>query len=348
MFQKKVIIIGGGWYGCYTALLLQDLYEVTLIEKEEDIFMNSSYYNQNRLHLGFHYSRDHKTRILCKEGYHKFFEKFSNDNIIDKIQNNLYLISNDSILDYESIFAIYKYENYNFDVVNNTFNFNNINNNILLVDECVINSTNSKKYFKKKLKCNFIFNKKVNNIEYNNKNVIVFFDDNSNIYSDLVIDCTYNHLNLSSKNYKYEKTISLLYKKISDINFDALTVIDGNFMSLYPHDIQNNIYTLTDVEYTPLIVSNNVNDILNYKLEQEILDKTIINMIDKIKKYYPNFENCFKYDGYFLSNKTKLISNSDSRECIIENIENRIITINCGKISGIFDVEKYFINNKFI
>ena len=64
-------------------------------------------------------------------------------------------------------------------------------------------------------------------------------------------------------------------------------------------------------------------------------------MINKINIYYPNFLNTFAYEGYFLSNKTKLISNSDSRECNIEKNGN-IISINCGKITGIFEMENYF------
>jgi L-2-hydroxyglutarate oxidase LhgO len=80
----KIVIIGGGWYGCYSALLLQDKYDVILIEKNDDIFKESSYYNQNRLHLGYHYSRNFNTRNLCKNGFNKFFEIFEKHNIIDK------------------------------------------------------------------------------------------------------------------------------------------------------------------------------------------------------------------------------------------------------------------------
>jgi len=55
--SKNIIIIGGGWYGLYSALLLQNNYNVIVVEKNSDIFDNSSNYNQNRLHLGYHYPR---------------------------------------------------------------------------------------------------------------------------------------------------------------------------------------------------------------------------------------------------------------------------------------------------
>jgi len=65
-------------------------------------------------------------------------------------------------------------------------------------------------------------------------------------------------------------------------------------------------------------------------------------MENKVKNYYSNFKNHFEYIGYFCSNKTKIISNSDSRECNIEKINDKLITINCGKITGIFEMEDFF------
>ena len=105
----KIIIIGGGWYGCYSALLLQDKYEIILIEKNNDIFNESSYYNQNRLHLGYHYPRNYKTRNLCKNGYNKFLKKFEKLNIVNKINNNYYLISNESFISKWHKDSLYKF-----------------------------------------------------------------------------------------------------------------------------------------------------------------------------------------------------------------------------------------------
>lgn len=340
MKKLNIVIIGGGWYGCYSALLLQKNHNVTLIDKEKNIFEKSSYYNQNRLHLGYHYCRDYKTRILCKNGYNRFIENFGNKNIINNLDKNYYLISNKSIIDFKTIYSIYKYEDYNFDLVKNII-FNNIDDNILNVDECVINSKNTKFFFENNIKCNKIFNKKIIKTDVDKKPKVIL-DDDTIIYCDIIIDCTFNSLNLSSKQYIYEKTISLLYKNILKTDFDAITIIDGNFFSLYPHDIDNNIYTLTDVEFTPLIKSTDLDVINDYIFNEEKLDYIKDKMEDKIIHYFSNFKNHFEYVGYFISNKTKLENNSDSRECNIENINNKLITINCGKITGIFVMEDYF------
>ena len=57
-------------------------------------------------------------------------------------------------------------------------------------------------------------------------------------------------------------------------------------------------------------------------------------------KYYKNFTKDFKYINYFTSYKCKSKCNNDTRDCnILQN--NNIISVNCGKITGIFEFEKY-------
>jgi hypothetical protein len=67
----------------------------------------------------------------------------------------------------------------------------------------------------------------------------------------------------------------------------------------------------------------------------------------KILKYYPEFLDTFKYNGYFLSTKSKIISGSDHRYPIIVP-KNNIIHCFTGKIQGIYIIEDYitsYINN---
>ena len=125
--------------------------------------------------------------------------------------------------------------------------------------------------------------------------------------------------------------------------FDALTIMDGNFFSLYPRFINDDIYTLTDVEYTPLLKSLNYHDVETYEVTKNKLNEIKYKMTQKIKTYYKDFEKYFVYDGYFLSKKTKIISSSDNRNIIIEEIEDNVISVNCGKITGIFEWEDYVL-----
>ena len=71
----KIAIIGAGWFGCHIAYeLMNDGHEIKIYEKENDIFLGASGFNQNRLHLGFHYPRSFITREQSKKGF-KYFKK---------------------------------------------------------------------------------------------------------------------------------------------------------------------------------------------------------------------------------------------------------------------------------
>lgn len=331
--KKNVIIIGAGWYGLYTALLLQDKYNVIILEKQDDIFENSSNYNQNRLHLGYHYPRCDKTRSLCLKGYQKFIDKFRN--VVDFIDNNYYCISNDSTIDFNTYKQIFNLPVYRHTFIKNNI-FSNIDGDIINTQEKIINSQKSKAYFKKKIKCELKFNYVVDNIRQVDNKVII----NNELECDLLFDCTYNQLNLSKKKYVYENTISLLYERINfDDNYDSITIMDGEFCSLFPRDIDKKIYTLTHVKYTPFQKANNVVELNNY-IDEETVNKIKDNMVNSAKKYIPSFANKFVYKSYFTSYKCKLVSNNDSRNCIIEK-ENNIISVNCGKIIGIFELEEF-------
>ena len=225
----KIIIIGSGWYGLHIYLFLKDLnkeYNLIVLEKNESIFEGSSNYNQNRLHLGYHYPRSYKTRKLCIEGYYKFISKYRE--VIDFIDYNYYLISNNSLIDYETYLSIFNGINYHHNIIKNTY-FNNIDGNIINTKEKIINSVKSKEYFKKKINFeDFKLNYNVTKILQKDNKVII----NNDLVCDLLIDCTYNKLNLSKKKYIYELTISLIYKRLNfDNKFESITVMDGNFFS---------------------------------------------------------------------------------------------------------------------
>jgi hypothetical protein len=342
---KKIIIIGAGWYGCHIASILKKKFEVIIIEQKNDIFDNSSYYNQNRLHIGYHYCRDFPTRKLCQTNYNKFLEKYKT--LIEYVDNNYYLISNNSILDYQTFISIYTHEDFDFELIDNKI-FDNIDGKIIKVNENVINSNKAYNYFKKELNnVKQIFNTKV--INYSKKNDKIFVEtSNEQIFEcELLLDCTYNQLGLSKNKYIYENTISLLFKKIGLCDFDAVTIMDGKFSSLYPRDVKNNIYTLTDVEYTPLIKSSDYKDIENFMIVENDIMVVKDKMIEKFEKYYPDFQKKYEYNGYFLSKKTKQLSSTDTRDIIIEEIEKNVISVNCGKIYGIFDWEDYIKKKLF-
>lgn len=322
----KYDIVGGGWYGCHIAtVLIDDGYIVNIYEKNNSLISESSFKNQNRLHIRFHYCRSSNTRHMCVRNFDKFINSYPN--LIEPIKYNYYVISKLSIIDFESYLAIYKHDNIPFEIVD--IPVINITNHvgIIRVSEMYINHIKTSQMFNEKLNKNAKYGVEYTNSILNAKNY------------DFIINCTYNQFNtinrFKNNSLLYEKTILLLYEADDDIDDISITVVDGNFISLYKYS--NKIFTLSSVIDTPLIKSNNLSDILEYKLTDDKLNSVIKNMEKHIVFYYPDFNKHFKYVGYSISYKCKIDIQNDTRE-LIDIIDGQYRHIICGKICGIFDI----------
>jgi hypothetical protein len=324
----KIAIIGGGWLGCHiTSKLKEANYEVTLFE-QTDLFSGASFYNSNRLHKGFHYSRNKATRELCYSTFDLFLKDYSH--LVETIPNNYYSVPKDtSLIDYGTFKTIFEHEQVSFTETHVEY-LNNIEGTIV-VDEKYINPVKAKKYFKNKLKDNIII-----------KNI--GGDDLSNLSAEY--DYVINTTNNSIKNIKdayFELSLALLYIKVDDKDFGSLTLVDGPLFSIYPYE--SNVYNVTDVEYTPLYTSNNLEDIIKYKSEfnNTLLDPIKDKIENKIKLYYKDFNSTFQYAGYFTSIKSKRNSVSADRSPVVLKQDN-IISCITGKIQGIYILEDYIKN----
>jgi hypothetical protein len=321
----KIAIIGGGWLGCHLALKLKNNnHNVTIFEKS-NIFNGSSFYNQNRLHRGFHYSRNQKTRKLCYDTFDRFLNDYKD--LVEDIENNYYLIPNDnSLIDYGTFKSIFNYENIDF-IESELEDFNNIEGSVI-VNEKFINPIKSKMYFQNQLKDNTIIRK-------------IYLDDLKQLSEeyDYVINVTNNSLNIIDDCY-FELSLTLIYDKLESNNFGSITMIDGPLFSIYPFNKTQ--YTITDVEYTPLYTSSYLTDINDYKskIDQSYIDDIKIKMEDKIFKYYKEFKHHFKYKDFYTSVKVKRNSKSADRYPVIVK-NNNIINCFTGKIQGIYILEDY-------
>ena len=306
----KIAIVGGGWLGCHLANKFKYKNNVTIYEQEE-LFSGVSNFNQNRLHLGYHYARSFQTRKLCVDTFDRFIKEYPF--LIKEIENSLYAVpKKESIIDFNTYLEIFnKYKH----VIVQEKSLSNIEG-IISVDEKYINNEKAKTFFIKELKNKIIYKKITNDtlLELSKNN-------------DLVIDCTNNAFNL---NLNIKKNIGNLffYKKIKDINFSGLTLVDGNLFSIFPY--KDDIFSITDV----LITTDNS---LNLKQKIETLEK-------KITHYYNNFLNNFEYYGNSEIIRNKQYGMSDSRvpEIIIND---NIVSCFTGKIQGIYYIEDYIKGN---
>lgn len=307
--NMKIAIIGAGWIGCHLALKLSE-HDVTLYEAE-GIFSQTSYKNQNRLHLGYHYARSHYTRELCRDTFERFLEDYPS--LVEDIEQNIYAVPhNRSLIDfgtYNKIFDDYEHESFNPDYLLDV-------DGAMRVQEKFINPFKAKKYFTNALGDKVIYK--------------IITEDDLDIISrenDLVINCTNNSLRPIIEDVRYEICESLVYEKVNEVPFDALTFVDGDLFSIFPY--QDRLFTVTKVSITP---DNN----LSTESKIEAITENII-------KYYPEFTQNFKYHHSFKSVKVKHNNGSDSRVPIMQKNGN-IVTVFTGKIQGIYQVEEYIKN----
>lgn len=306
MDKMKIAIIGAGWIGCHLASKLIE-HNITLYESE-GIFSQTSYKNQNRLHLGYHYARSYSTRSLCKETFDRFLNDYPT--LVSDIKNNIYAIPHDeSIIDfgtYNKIFDDYDHESIDAEYLVGI-------DGAISVKEKFIDPFKAKRYFIDLLGDKVIYK-------------IITSDDLKIISeeNDLVINCTNNSLDPILNGVKFEECEVLVYEKLKEVPFGALTFVDGDLFSIFPY--QDKLYTVTQVKITPDINLDT--------------DSKINNISKSIMRYYPSFNEDFKFHHSFKSNKVKNISNFDSRVPEIRHDKN-IISIFTGKIQGIYDVEDY-------
>jgi hypothetical protein len=331
----KIAIIGGGWVGCHLANKLKGEHEIKIYEKNDYLFFETSFNNQNRLHLGFHYARNYNSRELCKNTFNRFL--FDYEFLTSNIEKNIYCApSKKSLIDfktYEIIFSEHSFKK-----------FENINEKI---DNCI----NTEERFIDFKKAFSFFNESLGSIhikENVTKNKLKKLSKDF----DLVINCTNNFLKDNIvKNFFYELTLTLIYEKIDTTSFDALTLVDGKLFSIFPYS-NNNLYSLTDVELTPLKKFKSVDSLTKFKskIDLEFINKKTLLFEEKVLSLFPDFLKSFKYYNYFLSVKSKINDSSDNREPVISKNKNKNI-INCftGKIQGVYLIEDYIrneINNR--
>lgn len=317
MLNKKICIVGTGWVGCHLATILTPEYDVELYSPEGRIFDSTSMYNQNRLHLGYHYARSHKTRELCYNTFQRFLNIYGH--LTQRIDSNIYAVPCDnSLIDFQTYLKIFESHSHSIVSIPELTNIEGC----IQVDERYIDPYAAKSYFEKK----------INKITKAQKITTEKLIDLSKKY-DIVINCTNNLLNSDTNNTFWEQCVMLIYKIIKPCPFQALTLVDGPLFSIYPYT--NNTVTLSHVLYTPFekTLTPSFKKLVDIKDIQELMEKDVL-------KYFPNFFQYYKFDDYFTSIKAKRNIKCDDRTPVL-SINNNIINCYTGKIQGIFYAEKF-------
>ena len=80
----SIAVVGGGIFGLTAALRLSGHCRVTVFERRDDILLGASWGNQNRHHLGYHYSRSAETVVQCQQSQGSYAALYG-DALVDDV-----------------------------------------------------------------------------------------------------------------------------------------------------------------------------------------------------------------------------------------------------------------------
>ena len=352
-------IIGGGIFGCLSAIELSKLgKEVILLEQKNSLMNGASSNNTNRLHLGYHYPRDLNTALQCKNGFHMFLQEYSN--CILKDINNFYCISNKgSKLTSSQYEAFCQSAELPFKKIQNSDIPIQINNVDCVIDtqELIYDCEEIKNNIKEKLNknnINFYTNSEVTSIkELDDKFKITI--KNRDFYARSIINSTYSNYNIfhddlgiKKKTYQYELTIVPIIKWREGEPPLGITLLDGNFFSVLPHGKSGN-YTLYHVDYSvydrkiaeePPSTWQNPRKIIRENEAKLIYQKMVE---DIAPQWLPSILNS-EFIGYLTSTRMVLakVEDSDARPSLTEKMptKNCFYNLFSGKIDHSIIVSK--------
>jgi hypothetical protein len=317
-------IIGAGWYGCAIAhRLLKRGFQVTIWEKAKEIFSGASSYNQNRLHLGYHYPRCSVTRKESRDGFIKFKQEYPG--LSKTVEKNIYAVAEDSIIDFQTYLAIFQNERYKYDLEPpEMYGLKGIRGAISVKEE-VIDHCAAKKYWADlQMPINLNEDLLISNGEIYSRKSGARLSNNR----DLIIDCTWGECQPDNDKYFEEWFLSLIIRKKEPLSWGALTVMDGPFFSIYPYCEQNdpNLFTLTHVALCPIqgksIKLSEIGEIRN-------------SVLSDVCRYYPGILDLFDFVDTFVSRKLKPRSRADSRSVGYRSTGN-VMNVYAGKIDAVF------------
>jgi len=338
----RIAIIGAGWFGCHIGKsLLKKGIDVTVYEKDAELFNGASRYNTGRLHLGFHYPRSEKTRKQSKEGFELFINEYGD--FSEKIEHNLYLVAEKkSLMDFGTYRSILESEDLDFKTIDPAeYGFVNVEGGLICREQAV-NPIKAAEHFERVLAGHLRLNTPVNSLVNKDDSVWV----NSEAY-DYCINCSYYTFNpgVLSKDICYENVVSILMKPTRQCREKSYVIMDGDFFSVNPYynTTDSYDYSLYHVNHSVVSSSSTYQEALainskistlpfQQQLKWEPLMRDVLN-------FYPAFLEELNPVGSFLSIRTTLINKNASRECIVDEDE-RLINVLSGKINSIFEAEQ--------
>jgi glycine/D-amino acid oxidase-like deaminating enzyme len=349
-----LIIIGGGFYGCLLGLFLKQFTNnILIIEKNDRILSEASYYNQARIHNGYHYPRSHITAMRSHINFQQFCLDFKS--AVVQTRSMMYAIAkynskvsaNQFITFCSKIGMPLKSPPTNFIKLFSP----ELIHSVFLVDEPVFDAALLRKIISTRLKKNQIkveTSRLVKKITKRSSQIDIHLDSGEILIAKKVVNCTYAGINDLLKNsslpllpLKFELTEMPVITLPKELQEASITIMDGPFFSVMPFPDEKK-HTLHHVRYTPHFSWQGKTDIdINYQQ----LKSNYPFMIKDAARYIPLLQRTI-YNSSFYQIKTILISNekNDGRPILFQKdytIKNHHVVLG-GKLDNVYDILEKF------
>ncbi len=320
----RVLVLGGGWYGCHLAAALRAQHEVLLLEQKAELFRGASGANPARLHIGPHYPRSQRTRRACQSHSAQFLSTYGE--LTRPIARNVYAIADDdSLMDFGTYEQVMRAE-IDYLRVHSPLELGlaNVEGGIM-VNERHIVIDRARDYFARQL---------ADLIRYNSNQAEA---EHEAARADLVIDCTF----CSSDEQdvaRFEPCMTLL---LEGPTMEAVTIMDGPFPSLYPWDEDRDLCSLTSAKWTPISRERTharAREVLA-ELSGASIKARAATMLDQMAHYMPRVRDTHRWVGQLFGVRAMPRSGSDARLVQVLEVGPNRLRIRAGKIDAIFDAE---------
>ncbi len=352
MRVKSAAIIGGGFYACYLASeLAVNGVEVDLYEREEQLISRASFWNQARVHGGYHYPRHTPTALRSRVNYPRFSIEFAD--CLKKDFKHIYAISKaNSSVNAKQFHHFMKKIGSPLEPVSRA-HFDLFDSQMVeaayYVEECGFNAEKLREKMTAKLKASGVrvhLGCAVEKIQSLGADRLGLQFKTGHAEFDLVLNCTYCDL----LSFQFSSQPSVLEFEIAELALVelphelkgfGLTLMCGPFFSTLPFP-STEYHSLSHVRYTPHLRWTSVDRVDSSEVLKNYPKQTRFEyMIRDAQRYVPKLRQA-KYVKSFFEVKTLLPQNSvnDGRPIFFEKDRGQInfVSIMGGKIDNVYDI----------
>jgi len=328
----RILVIGGGWYGCHLALALVHAgFEVTLAEAEARLFARASGHNQNRLHLGLHYPRSHRTRTQALYGYHHFLSAYPG--LSSEVPHNIYAVAAEgSLVDLGTFLQVCEASGIDTVPVDpESVGLRNVEGAVACSERLILTDL-AREYFRRTLYRHAQTGYAVHHIAKLKNRLAV----DGQTYDWVINTTSFAFRAPRNPSHWFEPTVLFIYRTVEP--FVGRTIMDGDFVSIFPY--QDRAVSLSSVPLSPQ------GQFATYAEARNRLDSLTASDLTALRRrmeaqarvFCPAFDDLYSPVGVQLSIKTKMLDAAAARLCMVLQ-EGREIHVFPGKIDAIFTAE---------